>query len=78
MRVISPSELRDNMQKYLDLAGDEKIVIQRDGNETFILTREDYLEPDEDLRRAVSAQELLIGIEADIRKAYREKYGNRV
>ena len=66
MRVISPSELRDNMQKYLDLAGDEKIVIQRDGNETFILTREDYLEPDEDLRRAVSAQELLIGIEADI------------
>ena len=67
MRVISPSELRDNMQKYLDLAGDEKIVIQRDGNETFILTREDYLEPDEDLRRAISAQELLIGIEADIR-----------
>ena len=55
------------MQKYLDLAGDEKIVIQRDGNETFILTREDYLEPDEDLRRAVSVQELLIGIEADIR-----------
>lgn len=78
MRVISPSELKDNMQKYLDLAGDEKIVIQRDGNETFILTREDYLEPDEDLRRAVSAQELLIGIEVDIRKAYREKYGNRV
>lgn len=67
MRVISPSELKENMQKYLDLAGDEKIVIQRDGNETFILTREDYLEPDEDLRRAVSAQELLIGIEADIR-----------
>ena len=78
MRVSSPSELKDNMQKYLDLAGDEKIVIQRDGNETFILTREDYLEPDEDLRRAESAQELLIGIEADIRKAYREKYGNRV
>lgn len=78
MRVISPSELKENMQKYLDLAGDEKIVIQRDGNETFILTREDYLEPDEDLRRAVSAQELLIGIEVDIRKAYREKYGNRV
>lgn len=67
MRVISPSELKENMQKYLDLAGDEKIVIQRDGNETFILTREDYLEPDEDLRRAISAQELLIGIEADIR-----------
>ena len=67
MRVISPSELKENMQKYLDLAGDEKIAIQRDGNETFILTREDYLEPDEDLRRAISAQELLIGIEADIR-----------
>ena len=60
MRVISPSELKENMQKYLDLAGDEKIAIQRDGNETFILTREDYLEPDEDLRRAISAQELLL------------------
>ncbi len=70
MRVISSSELRNNMKKYLDLAVNEKIVIQRGKNETFVLTREDYLEPDEDLKRAVSAQDLLLGIEADIREAY--------
>ena len=50
--------------------GDEKIVIQRGRNETFVLMREDYLAPDEDLKRAVSAQELLVGIEADVRKAF--------
>lgn len=74
MRVISSSELRNNMKKYLDLAIEEKIVIQRGRNETFVLTREEYLEPDEDLRRAISAEELLVGIEGDIRKAYRKRH----
>lgn len=73
MRVISSSELRNNMKKYLDLAIEEKIVIQRGRNETFVLTREEYLEPDEDLKRAISAEELLVGVEADIRKAYRKR-----
>lgn len=74
MRVISSSELRNNMKKYLDLAVEEKIVIQRGRTETFVLTREEYLEPDEDLRRAISAEELLVGIEADIRQAYRKRH----
>ena len=73
MKVISSSELRNNMKKYLDLAIEEKIIIQRGRNETFVLTREEYLEPDEDLKRAISAEELLVGIEADIRKAYRKR-----
>lgn len=73
MRVISSSELRNNMKKYLDLAIEEKIVIQRGRNETFVLTREEYLEPDEDLKRAISAQELLAGIENDIRVAFRRR-----
>lgn len=77
MRVISSSEFRNNMKKYLDLAANERILIQRGRNETFVLTREEYLEPDEDLRRAVSAQELLAGVEEDIRAAYRKKYGDR-
>ncbi len=67
MRVISSSELRNNMKKYLDLAMDEKIIIQRGRNETFVLTREEYLEPDEDLRRAISAEELLEGMEEDVK-----------
>lgn len=73
MRVISSSELRNNMKKYLDLAIEEKIVIQRGRNETFVLTREEYLEPDEDLKRAISAQKLLVGIENDIRAAFRKR-----
>jgi phd_YefM len=74
MRVISSSELRNNMKKYLDLAIEEKIVIQRGRNETFVLTREEYLEPDEDLKRAISGEELLVGVEADIREAFRKRH----
>lgn len=74
MRVISSSELRNNMKKYLALVIEEKIVIQEERNETFVLTREEYLEPDEDLRRAISAKELLVGIEADIRTAYQKRH----
>ncbi len=74
MRVISSSELRNNMKKYLDLAVEEKIVIQRGRNETFVLTREEYLEPDEDLKRAISGEELLVGVEADIREAFRKRH----
>lgn len=73
MRVISSSELRNNMKKYLDLAVNEKIIIQRGRNETFVLSKEEYLEPDEDLKRAITGQELLKGIEADIREAYRKR-----
>ncbi|HBL72881.1 MAG: type II toxin-antitoxin system Phd/YefM family antitoxin [Bacteroidales bacterium] len=73
MRVISSSELRNNMKKYLDLAVDEKIVIQRGRNETYVLTRVEYLEPDDELRRAVSADELLVGIESDIREAFKKR-----
>lgn len=78
MRVISSSELRNNMKKYLDLAVTEKILIQRGRNETFVLTREEFLEPDEDLKRAINAEELLVGVEDDIKTAYRRKYGDRL
>lgn len=78
MRVISSSELRNNMKKYLDLASNETILIQRGRNETFVLTRQEYLEPDDDLKRAISAKELLKGVEDDIRTTYREKHGKKV
>ena len=78
MRVISSSELRNNLKKYLDLAVNERILIQRGRSETFVLTREECSEPDEDLRRAVSAEELLVGVEEDVRAAYRKKHGERL
>jgi hypothetical protein len=70
MLVISSAELRNNMKKYLDQARDETIVIQRGRTETFVLSRQERLSPDADLARAISIDELLAGVKADIRQMY--------
>lgn len=76
MVIISSAELRNNMKKYLDIAKTQKVVIQRGKTETFILTREEPLaEKDTELSQALTAEELLIGIEADIRNLFRKKHG---
>lgn len=75
MIVISSAELRNNMKKYLDLAKTQKVVIQRGRTETFVLSAEQYLIPDEDLARAITMDELLVGVEADIREMFRKKTG---
>jgi len=59
MLVISSAELRNNMKKYLDLAKTQQVVIQRGKTETFVLSEERYLSPDEDLARAITAEQLL-------------------
>ncbi len=59
MRVISSAELRNNMNKYIDLAAPEQIIIQRGRKETFVLQKQEYIEPDEDLNRAITSKELL-------------------
>lgn len=46
MIVISPSELRGNLKKYLDLAEKERIVIQRGKTETFELRKRDRVSED--------------------------------
>lgn len=71
MRVISSSELRSNMKKYLDLAKNEEIIIQRGRDETFVLTKADYLEPDEDLERAITMDELLTGVKEDLKEMFK-------
>ncbi len=71
MVVISSAELRNNLKKYLDLAKDEAVVIQRGRTETFVLSRQERLLPDANLASAVTAEELLIGIEEDIKKMFR-------
>ncbi len=70
MRVISSAELRSNMKKYLDLATSEQIIIQRGRKETFILQKQEYLEPDEDLKRAISSKELLERVIPRIEKMF--------
>jgi hypothetical protein len=73
MLIISSAELRNNMKKYLDLAKDETVVIQRGRTETFVLSRQERLSPDANLASAITADELLIGIEEDIRKMFSRK-----
>jgi len=73
MLVISSAELRNNMKKYLDLAKDETVVIQRGRTETFVLSRQERLSPDANLASAITSDELLIGIEEDIKKMFSRK-----
>jgi hypothetical protein len=73
MRVISSAELRGNMKKYLDLASSEQILIQRGRTETFVLQKQEYLEPDEDLAKAISLEEFKTGAKAHIKELYRQK-----
>jgi hypothetical protein len=71
MIVVNSIELNNDIERYLDLAKKDKIIIQRGNNEIFILTEERYLEPDEDLLRAITMDELLLGVKEDIREIYK-------
>lgn len=73
MIVITAAELSSNPTKYFDLAKTEKVLIKHGETDTFYLTREERLQPDEDLANAVTAEELLVGIEEDIRALYKRK-----
>jgi hypothetical protein len=60
------------MKKYLDIAKTRSVIIQRGKTETFILSMEKHLVPDDDFYRATSMDELLIGVKEDIREVYRK------
>lgn len=68
MKVISSAELRNNMKKYLDTARTETVIIQRGRNETFVLSKENDLP--EDFHRGITKDELMKGIEQDLREIY--------
>ena len=70
MIVISSTELCNNTEKYLDIAKTQKVIIQRGGIDTFILTQEEYLSPDEDFHRAISMEDFRNGAKEHIRKLY--------
>lgn len=46
MIVISPSELRGNLKKYLDLAEKERVIIQSGKKETFELRKTERISED--------------------------------
>ncbi|MDR0823888.1 MAG: hypothetical protein LBN74_02265 [Prevotella sp.] len=76
MIVISPTELRAEQKKYLDLAEKQEVVIKR-GNKMIHLVVKERLITDEDLEKGMTADELLVGIEADIREMYKKRAKKR-
>jgi len=72
MIVISPTELRAEQKKYLDLAEREEVVIKRGSKLIHLVVKERTI-TDEDLKNAMTAEELLVGIEEDIKEMYRKR-----
>ena len=72
MTVISSKEFAINQQKYFDLAKDKEVYINvRNGENMFMVSiannrEKKYLEPDDDFHRAITMDELLVGVLDDI------------
>ena len=74
MTIVSSREFASNQKKYFDLAVSEDVCIKRGRNIFHLLNSTEneqvYLEPDEDLRRAITMEELRDKVLADIDKFY--------
>lgn len=89
MIVVSIEEFKDNQSTYLDRidSGDE-ILLQRDENKTYKITSvtdldaargEEYvLLPDDELKKAITFDELLIGVKEDLAEIYRKGKNARI
>lgn len=84
MLKITAGEFRDNPQRYLDqVDAGEELMLQRSGGKQYLVIPADdvladippeyILEPDEDLERAISLDELLEGVKADIHEMFKQK-----
>jgi len=78
MTVVSSKEFAINEDKYFDLAMNEQVFVQRD-NIMFIVTRANEnkkkkrLKPDNELRRAITGDELLEKIYVSLDNFFAEK-----
>jgi hypothetical protein len=79
MRTISNSEFAAHPEMYLDMARNSEVRVRK-GDEMFRIVFEAstppqaVLQPDDDLRNAVTGEELLKGIHEDISR----KFASRV
>jgi len=84
MLIISSREFRDKQVEYFDRADNgEQIIVQRGKNKAYtlipvtendVLIPKDYiLQPDADLKNAISAEEFIEGATKHIRELYRKK-----
>jgi hypothetical protein len=80
MTVVSTKEFNTNQKKYFDMAVDEQVYIKR-GDYMFHITcsktgavkEQAILEPDDDLRRAITAEELKKRMHISIRNFFANK-----
>ena len=84
MLTITAGEFKANQQHYLDQvdAGEELIVERSQGRsymvipvtETDVMSETEYImKPDEDLRRAISIDELIQGVKMDIHEMFKTR-----
>ncbi|MDR2691792.1 MAG: hypothetical protein LBB73_05775 [Dysgonamonadaceae bacterium] len=60
------------MKKYFDIAKTDNVFIQRGKTETFLLSMEKHLLPDDDLAKAISLDELFDGVKSHIHTIFKE------
>ena len=77
MIVISSTEFRNNMKKYLDIAKNEKVIIQRGKNETFVLVSQNIAD-DEDLNRAITVDEVIAKVREGLTDMFERKEGSNI
>ena len=74
MTVVSTREFNTHQEKYFDLALNEQVYVKR-GRNMFIVAKASepeviYKEPDDDLRTAITKDELLEGLYGYIDKMF--------
>ena len=72
MVVISSAEFRNNMKKYLDAAKNERVIIQRGKNESFVLVAQNNA-PDADLSRAITVDDVIDRVRAGLTEMFARK-----
>ena len=77
MVIISSAELRNNMKKYLDIAKNEKVLIQRGKNETFVLVAQN-VNSNKDLSRAITVDEVLARVREGLNEMFERKEGHNI
>ena len=80
MTVVTSKEFATNQEKYFDLAVNDEVFIERNGNVFHLVCKPAekpkervFYEPDDDFYRSITTDELLKGIHEDIHKIFADK-----
>jgi hypothetical protein len=74
MVIVTHSEFNANPNKYFALASEDTVLIQGEDSKNYVLRESIYSQPDEDLERAITLDELWSGVQEDIRNAYKRRH----